>query len=413
LPHVFLLVALAGSALGFLFAAVSTYDFVAHLDRQVHGLHCSFLPGMSTPDASGASGCHLTMMSPYSSFLRESIWGGVPIALPAMAVFAFLFFWGALLFVTDRTRDPRATGFYLLATGLPVIASLGMATVAVRELDAFCKLCVGIYFASALTALGAFLMYRRAKAFWSEGQGTRAAQKRALGDERTPLSYGALCVAFAFGVLFVGSSSLVYALKAPAFDKYVGSCGTLPKPADPQRVMLTLSESATGPVLVEVLDPLCAACRAFERRFDKLALKERARRTVLLFPLDNSCNWMVDRAIHPGACAISEALLCAERDADDVLAWAFDQQEELIAAETATAGSAAKRVVAKFPALAGCVGSSKVRARLNRSLRWAVDNQLPVLTPQLYVDGKRLCDADTDLGLDYMLTRLAAPKAAP
>jgi hypothetical protein len=77
-----------------------------------------------------------------------------------------------------------------------------------------------------------------------------------------------------------------------------------------------------------------------------------------------------------------------------------------VAAEKEKAGSAAQRVVAHFPALSGCVGSSKARARLNRALRWAVDNRLPVLTPQLYVNGKRLCDADTDLGLDYTLTRM-------
>ena len=62
--------------------------------------------------------------------------------------------------------------------------------------------------------------------------------------------------------------------------------------------------------------------------------------------------------------------------------------------------------MARFPNIAGCVGSSKARAKLNRALRWAVDNQMPVLTPQLYVNGTRLCDADTDLGLDYMLSRL-------
>ena len=38
-PRPFLaLLALAGVA-GFVFASVSTYDFVAHLDRQVHGIH--------------------------------------------------------------------------------------------------------------------------------------------------------------------------------------------------------------------------------------------------------------------------------------------------------------------------------------------------------------------------------------
>ncbi|MDB4985743.1 MAG: hypothetical protein JWN04_921 [Myxococcaceae bacterium] len=394
MPHAFLLIGLLGAALGLSFSSVSTYDFVAHLDRQVHGLHCSFLPGVSAPDLSATTGCHLTMMSPYSSIFRETIWGGIPISLPSMAVFAFLLFWGGSLWFSGRMYDRRATGFWVTATMVPVVASLVMGTVAVRQLDAICKVCVGIYVASALSAIGAFGTYRRA-------------EKRAGELRHAPLSYGALAVAFVVGCLFVGSTTLAYALKAPDFTRFVGSCGTLAKPADPQHALLPFGNRSGVKTIVEVLDPLCPACRAFERRFDRLALGKTAKRDVLLFPLDNSCNWMVDQAVHPGACAISEALLCASDTADDVLAWAFEEQEKIVAAERADKGSAARLVTARFPALAGCVGSSKARARLNKALRWAVDNQLPVLTPQLYVDNRRLCDADTDLGLDYMLTRLA------
>lgn len=389
----FLIVALVGSTLGFLFASVSTYDFVAHLDRQVHGLHCSFLPGVGAPDASGTSGCHLTLMSPYSSVLRDAIWGGIPISLPAMAVFAFLAFWGLLLWLARRTGDPAATGFYALASLVPALASLVMAIISLRELSAFCKLCVGIYVASLLCAGGAVALWRTAE---------RAPQLQG----REPLPVSTLAVAFVFGCLFVGSSVIAYAASAPDFDLYVGKCGTLKKPQDPQKVLVPLG-AQTGPVdVVEVLDPLCPACRAFERRFEKLSQAEHARRRALLFPLDSSCNWMVDSPVHPGACAISEAMLCAGDDAARVLSWAFDEQEEIVAAERAKAGGAARLAAARFPDLASCIGSSKAKARLNRALRWAVDNQLPVLTPQLYVDGTRLCDADTDLGLDYMLSRL-------
>ena len=52
------------------------------------------------------------------------------------------------------------------------------------------------------------------------------------------------------------------------------------------------------------------------------------------------------------------------------------------------------------------MGSAKVKNRMVKSLRWAVANALPVMTPQLFVDGKRLCDEDTDLGLEYTLTRM-------
>lgn len=391
-----LIIALIAAAAGFMFAATSTYDFVAHLDRQVHGLHCSFLPG-STPDVSGTSGCHVTLMSPYSSIMRDSIWGGIPISLPAMAVFAFLAFWAAMLWLSGKKDDRNATGFFALATGVPALTSIVMGTIAIRELDAVCKLCVGIYLSSAVAAVCALMLWLSARKAQAPAEGETVA---------SAMSMGSLVVAFIVGCAFVGVSVVAYAAGTPDFDKYVGACGDLPGAQDPQNVLIPLGRQGTGPQIIEVVDPLCPACRAFERRFAALDMYEAASRRGLLFPLDNSCNWMVDSAVHPGACAISEAMLCAGDDAEDVLEWAFDEQESIVAAERAQAGSAGKLAAEHFPSLAGCIGSSKTRARLNRALRWAVDNHLPVLTPQLYVNGKRLCDADTDLGLDYMLTRL-------
>jgi protein-disulfide isomerase/uncharacterized membrane protein len=397
---VLLIIALIAAVAGFTFAATSTYDFVAHLDRQVHGLHCSFLPGVGTPDATGTSGCHVTLMSPYSSVMRDSIWGGIPISLPAMAVFAFLFLWGATLWLSDRKHDPRATGFFALATGVPALTSIVMGTIAIRELDAVCKVCVGIYIASTVMAVCALLL-------WLEARKTPALVEGA----KPHMSMGSLVVAFVVGCVFVGVSVVAYAASTPDFDKYVGACGDLPG-KDPQNVLIPLGKQGGSVQIIEIVDPLCPACRAFERRFAALDVYETASRRGLLFPLDNSCNWMVDSAVHPGACAISEAMLCAGDQADDVLDWAFEEQEQIVAAEREKAGSAAKLAVERFPSLAGCVGSSKAKARLNRALRWAVDNQLPVLTPQLYVNGKRLCDADTDLGLDFMLTRLVERTSA-
>src|SRR5579862_8053224 len=102
-PPAWLVVVLLGSAIGLVFAGISTYDFVQHLDRQVHSLHCSFIPGLSH-DA-GTSGCQVAMMSPYSSVFRTHVWGGIPIALPAMAVFAFIGCFALDLLVTRRKDD--------------------------------------------------------------------------------------------------------------------------------------------------------------------------------------------------------------------------------------------------------------------------------------------------------------------
>jgi hypothetical protein len=125
----------------------------------------------------------------------------------------------------------------------------------------------------------------------------------------------------------------------------------------------------------------------------------------VLFPLDKECNWMVNESLHPGSCAVSEAVLCAGEKSHVVLEWALAHQPELLAAGGRGQGEVYARLKQDFPALAPCLGQPLVRTRLNRSLRWVVANSLPVLTPQLFVRNQKIPDEDTDLGLDYVLAR--------
>ncbi len=474
--RVLVLTTLVAAVAGFVFASVSTSDFTAHLDRQVHAIHCSFIPGADTPDVSGTSGCHVTLMSPYSSVMRDSVWGGVPVALPAMAVFGYLAFVALALLVTRKDGDPRATGYLALAWGLPFLTSIGMGYLSLHELGAACRLCIGIYCSSTIGLVLAIVSWVRARSAWSgpsatiddvleraepapkikskdtlesfgaadtveapptlpdetevdEEAGARIRLATASEMDRRmkagrvakrtpqrgpePVSFGVLAGAFALGIVFVLVPVVAYASGAPDFSHYVGSCGTLAHPdasggSGSGSVYVSLGPQTRGVTMTEVLDPLCPSCRAFESRFSQHRAAAEVSRRAVLFPLDHDCNWMITESIHPGACVVSEAVLCAEDDAEEVLAWAFENQERLHDASQGAHGSEAveRMVRAQFPALASCIGSATVEARLNRSLRWAVANQLPVLTPQVYVDDVRLCDEDTDLGLDYALSRL-------
>lgn len=398
-PHAWTVLVIVGGLAGLFFAGFSTYDFVQHLDRQVHGIHCSFIPGIEDTDASGATGCHVTLMSPYSSVMRASIWGGLPISLPAMSVFAFLIFFAASLPLLGRQRDPRAALFLLLATLLPVGASLVMGYLSLVTLDAACKLCIGIYTSSALAFFGALMLYLRAR------KGDDGADEGA--DE--PVGWGRLGIAFAVGVVFVALPSAVYAAGSPEFDRYIGECGELAEMPSPD-LLVPLGPQNQSVNVVEVFDPLCPACKGFEERFDAQDGSTEVNRRVLLFPLDDECNWMVDDAIHAGACAISEAVLCARDtsgvEPEAVIDWAFENQVSIREGAEADPGSAAERAKAEFPALAECIGSPQARAQLNNGLRFAVANQMPIITPQVFVNGLRMCDEDTDLGMDFALRRL-------
>ncbi len=383
---------LLAALFGFGFASASTYDFAAHLDRQVHSLHCSFIPGLSGTDAS-AHGCQVTLMSPYSSILRKSVWGGVPISLPGMATFAAIAAFAVIVLVTRAEQNRAALLTLLGLAALPVAASLVMGSIAAFELHAACKQCIGIYTSSLMTGVFAALALR--------------GRVRVAGDAEQPGTGRRFLLAFPLaGVLVLGAMTS-YVLAMPSYAPYEKGCGRLPSPDDKHGVLVHVkAEAPDAKLAVEVFDPLCPACKAFEDRLHGSGLDKRLDRQLLLFPLDNTCNWMVDSAMHPGSCAVSAAVLCAGDRAKDVIDWAFAQQTQIHDATVADAGAAARMVQAQFPEVKGCMDSAVTKARLAQSLRWAVKNQLPVLTPQLYVSGKRLCDEDTDLGLEYTLTRM-------
>jgi hypothetical protein len=120
---------------------------------------------------------------------------------------------------------------------------------------------------------------------------------------------------------------------------------------------------------------------------------------------------MVTEATHPGACTVSEAVLCAGDKAPEVIAWAFEAADRIRSETRADPAAAARIVKQRFPELAACIGSPDARSRLNKSLRWIVANNIRVLTPQLYIDKVKLCDEDVDLGLEYTLSTMLDRRA--
>ncbi len=485
-PHPFTVVVVVGALVGLLFSSVSTFDFSMHLDREVHDVHCSFAPGLSGVER-GESGCQVALVSSYSSIFRSRVWGGVPISLPAMGVFAFLLFLAVELVITQRQSDTRATALLALATGVPGLTSIVMAYIAVAKLNAVCKLCIGIYTASALAVIGAVGLWLRARKLaasggeapvllekrvassdsrasnsdddrdgaegedppWASGKSEESdRQEESAGDDTArspkggaesastgdgdskiaaaidaalqtpasgthhvaPASPGSspryLAAAIGAGLLFVATPVAAYLVAAPDHSHFIGTCGYLSQPTAEKDVLVPLDSKPGAPPAIIVLDPLCPACRAFEHRLEEGGFADQMDRRALLFPLDNSCNWMIDSALHPGACAISEAVICADARASEVLSWAFANQERIHDAAAVDKEAPARMVREAFPDLASCVGSPKARSRLNRSLRWAVSNQLPIMAPQLFIGGVKLCSEDVDLGLDFTLDRM-------
>jgi uncharacterized membrane protein len=397
LPRKTLIVLAAFALAGVVFAGVSSYDFIAHLDRQVHAITCSIVPGLGPRDASGTSGCHAVLMSPYSSVLRELTWGGIPIALPALGVFAFLLFRAVDLSLRKRLAHGEAA-FMVAATALPVLTSIAYSVISLTKIGSLCKVCIGIY----ISSLGVFVAAIAAHAL-SHPAGPHA--------ERKSSALGLWAFYFVEGVAMVALPVLLYLTLKPAYADSLLRTSGLRHPEDKYGVMLDLHGGGRVPA-VEVLDPLCPACKSFSERLVASNHGAQLGVKLVLFPLDKECNWMVGESLHPGACAVSEALLCAGEHAGDVLAWAFANQDDLRARGGGGQAAVYARIKKDFPELAACVGQPAVKARINKSLRWIVANSLPVLTPQLFIRNQKVPDEDTDLGLDYVLARVLAQDAA-
>jgi uncharacterized membrane protein len=375
--------------LGLIFSSISTKDFINHLDRQVHSIHCSFIPGAGA--TLGESGCRTIMMSPYSSVMRDSMWGGLPISLLAMAVFAYLLMRG-LTFGMAKETSKKESLFVLAATLLPVGMSIIYGTIAINVLGATCKLCVGVYISSGLGFIAAIMAHMKSPQSTERG-----------------FPGGPYAKWFFEGVIYVVVLTLFYVMFAPQSDKSLNGCGTLTRKADKDNIYIHMGNKSGKDAYV-VLDPLCPACKGFDDRMKASNLYKELNLHGVLFPLDNECNWMVDKALHPGACLVSQAMLCDKDGAEAILDYAFMNQEELRNLAEKDKKAFIRKLEDQFPKVKGCINKSKVKNKLNKSLRWAVDNAIPVLTPQLFINDTRVCDEDTDLGLEYTISQMLSGK---
>ncbi|HET9959882.1 MAG TPA: hypothetical protein VFQ61_35565, partial [Polyangiaceae bacterium] len=212
---------------------------------------------------------------------------------------------------------------------------------------------------------------------------------------------------FVLGVATL-TPALVYAASAPDQRPFLGRCGQLKQDTPKGGELVTLRGARAVQAALVFEDPLCPTCKAFHERlvtegvFDKLDLR------LALFPLDSECNWMLKDPLHPGACLVSKAILCAGDQARTVLEWAYENQDELTQAGKTSAAALRARIRQRFgDSIDRCIGDRKTEVRLNAHLHFASDNAIPVSTPQLYLGQQRVCDEDTDIGLRFTLAQLA------
>ena len=391
--------ALIACLLGLIFAYNSTSDYASHLDRQLHDLHCSFIPGAGTTEQ--AEGCRAALYSPYAALLKEDYWGGIPISLFALGAFTFFAGFSVYLLLAGARTPRSAVVFFAAISTTPLLVSLLMLTISLTQLGTVCQTCAGIYGSSFLLFVAGMLALGTVSSSAEE-------QSRAAGIQRYRISSlfpMAWLVCLALVTLV---PAVVYAASVPDHTRYLAQCGVLKEPKEKNGALLRMRTSASRQPAIMFADPLCPTCKAFHERLVGEKLFDKFDLEVALFPLDNTCNWMLDRPLHPGSCTVSRAVLCGGPEARRVLEWAYEEQAYLLRA--GKAGDATVREVIRRrwgDDILKCMDSSETKVRLNNHLHYAAANSVPVSTPQFYIGQRRLCDEDTDIGLRFTLKKLA------
>jgi hypothetical protein len=357
------------------------------------------------------------MYSPYSAVLKDRYWGGIPISLFAVGAFAFFAAFALYLLLAGPNRNRRAAQFFGLVSVTPLLVSILMFAISALRLGQYCKTCVGIYISSILLAIGGIATFLEAR---KASDAPAAAPAEAAGDAPAPAaaqpasSKAALVLIPVWLVvlgIFTITPALLYVSALPNYSTYITGCGKLQKLTEANNALIKVTPAGATQPATMFVDPLCPTCKAFHKRLVVEGIMDKLDTTLVLFPLDNECNWMLDRALHPGACLVSKAILCAGPRAPAVLDWAYDNQEKIL--EQAKSGAGLNNVRAMIRetwgqgGLDACIDTKETKLRLDRMLRYIVDNQLPVSTPQFFLGDTRLCEEDSDIGFSYTIKKLA------
>jgi protein-disulfide isomerase len=155
---------------------------------------------------------------------------------------------------------------------------------------------------------------------------------------------------------------------------------------------LTAKGPPSAPVtVVEYSDFLCPFCRNLAAALTQFVPQAGGRLAVYFknFPLDNTCNPKLTRAVHPGSCTLALGAICAQNqgkfEAYHDRVFSSEPHNPQAADVVRLAGEAGLNAAA----MEGCLDDPQTKATLAAQIAEA--NRLGVSsTPTLYINGKKL-----------------------
>jgi len=345
-------------ALGAALAGLGAALYLVKVHGQAHSGVASFC------NLSDTFNCDKVATSPYSVVL------GVPVAawgVLAYGAAALLAGWG----LTSRRLHAAWPSGLLFLFGLGAVAgSAVLAYVSEFVIGSWCLFCM-ISWSAAVVLLGAAWA-----AVKGSGPGAAIGADLSALSARPAASGGAVVAGLALVGTLVGAYPRYWDHAKPPAPPAGPAGPTAPTPP------VQLADPAMGAVLYSDYEcPFCA--NAHLELKSALAARPDIRVVKRHFPLDQSCNAAVKRAIHPDACRLARAAICAEaqgrlEEMDDLL-YANQQAKRPVEALAAQIGLDPARFQA-------CLGAAETEQRLQADIADALQAKVKA-TPTYFVGG--------------------------
>ncbi len=377
--------------LALLGAFASIYLLVHHIR-----LHLGWQDGPSFCSVNAQFDCDRVAMSSYSEFL------GIPVA--AFGLFYYLLWLLLLRANTSRIERPETWALLKVVALCGLIPVAILATVSYVEIQTICLVCAFTYFVTL--GLGTV-------AFRAQPTGEPASLLsgvKELLSQFLPLRGARFNFGFVLSVALVAVASLF--LPSVIMGAY--------RPADPIEHTETAEAKAlrlwraerqapqamqivtggpdhdfelgdpNGPVLITTYsDFACPHCKVVDEYLEKLATEMKVRLVFKNFPLDRSCNPLINRSFHDFSCRAAELARCAGAK-DERLYWvAHDMLFAVAEMNEAALKSIEESLRKDVPDISRCIESDEQMVAINRHVSEGVALQLPG-TPGVYVEGKRI-----------------------
>lgn len=356
----------------------------AYLTVEFYQLKFGVSSGKSLCNVSATFNCEVVAISPYASFLSVpmALWG-----LMTNLIFLVLFVgtWSGMASSTSLW-----TRLSLWLSGAIALASVVMGAISATKLGTYCLFCIGTYIASLGTFVGTWM--------WSRGR-----LEPTHNDMATLMGPGKVLL-----LLFVAIPGLAFFGNKVMLDSYgAGRLGIVVQESlndwvsaktndfDPTKGLVYQAGKGDAKVtLVEFVDLLCPHCKAATPTLHAFAESRPDTKLVLkIFPLDGTCNQVIQRKGDGIRCQWSYALFCAEKLAQKgwpALDWIFAHQAELNFPQYDTQlQEMATALQLKLEEMKACMGQSDIQDLVTAMANEGQKAELQG-TPAIYLNGRKV-----------------------